>query len=107
MWVIDIRHWLDETQTQAAIPRLRLKVNKLSEIITYATSIAAGLSVESPPRCWRRPGRKPCKGQLKIEMNTETEQIHWICPECGDEGVVSGWAGLIWDMRDSLPGYLH
>jgi RNA polymerase subunit RPABC4/transcription elongation factor Spt4 len=23
-----------------------------------------------------------------------------LCPECGDEGVVSGWRGLIWDMMD-------
>jgi hypothetical protein len=27
MWVIDIRHWLDETQSGPAVPQLRLKVN--------------------------------------------------------------------------------
>ena len=38
MWVIDIRHWLDETQSGPAVPQLRLKVKKLGEIIIYATS---------------------------------------------------------------------
>ncbi len=33
MWVIDIRHWLDETQSGPAVPQLRLKVKKLGEII--------------------------------------------------------------------------
>ena len=56
MWVIDIRHWLDEKKSGPAVPQLNLKVKKLSEIITYATSIAAGLSMESIPKCWRKFG---------------------------------------------------
>ena len=31
MWVIDIRHWLDETKSGPAVPQLNLKVKKLSE----------------------------------------------------------------------------
>jgi hypothetical protein len=45
MWVINIQHWLDEKKSGPAVPQLRLKAKKLSEIIIYATSIAAGLSV--------------------------------------------------------------
>ena len=107
MWVIDIRHWLDDKKTQAAIPRLRYKVNKLVEIITYASSREVGLPIDQVPLCWRRPGRRPCKGQLEIQLNPKTEQIHWICPECGDEGIVSGWSGLIWDMRDTASESMH
>jgi hypothetical protein len=25
---------------------------------------------------------------------------NWECPVCLDEGVVTGWEGLIWDMRE-------
>ncbi len=48
MWVINIQHWLDKTKSGPAVPQLKLKVEKLSEIIIYATSIAAGLSVGTP-----------------------------------------------------------
>ena len=33
MWVINIQHWLDETMTGPAVPQLKQKVKKLSEII--------------------------------------------------------------------------
>jgi hypothetical protein len=100
MWVIDIRHWLDETQTGPGVPQLKSKVKKLTEIITYATSVETGVSVNSPPKCWRRPKKKPCKGLLDIHLDLATDQIHWICPFCEDEGVVTGWKDLIWGMSN-------
>jgi len=106
MWVINIQHWLDATKTAAGVPQLRLKVKKLSEIIIYATSMTVGIPIQQIPKCWRRPKRKPCNGELDILLEEETRQIHWYCTVCGDEGVVSGWEGLIWDMRDT-PDNLH
>ncbi len=106
MWVIDINHWLDETKSCHAVPQLRLKVKKLTEIITYATSIASRMPVDSIPKCWRRPKRKPCKGELEIELDKISGHIHWYCEVCEDEGVISGWEGLIWDMSDK-PGKMH
>ena len=107
MWVIDIRHWLGENLVDAGLPQLRLKVKKLGEIVSYATAIEAGIPVDFQPVCWRRPKRKACKGKLEIDLNSDTDQIHWMCPECGDEGVVTGWKGLIWDMTDSLSAPLQ
>lgn len=106
MWVINIQHWLDEKGGGPAVPQLRLKVKKLSEIIVYATSVAAGLPVESIPKCWRRPKRKPCKGELSINIDEKSGHISWHCGICGDDGVVSGWEGLIWDMTDT-DGKIH
>ena len=106
MWVIDIRHWLDDSQSGAAVPQLKSKVKKITEIITYATSIESGLSVDSQPKCWRRPKRKPCKGNLDIQIYPASGQIYWMCPICEDEGVVTGWRGLIWDMSN-LPTYFQ
>jgi len=100
MWVIDIRHWLDESLTGPGLPQLKSKVKKLGEIITYATAVEAGIPVDVQPRCWRKPKRKPCAGELDISFDPNTDQIHWLCPECGDEGVVSGLRWLIWDMMD-------
>ena len=106
MWVINIQHWLDETMNGPAVPQLNLKVKKLSEIITYATSVATGIPTGSIPQCWRRPKRKPCKSELDIELYQASGQIHWRCRICGDEGVISGWEGLIWDMLDT-DGHVH
>lgn len=106
MWVINIQHWLDETRSGPAVSQLKLKVKKLSEIIIYATSVAAGMPTESIPKCWRRPKRRPCKGELDIELDQTSGQIQWRCGVCGDEGVVSGWEGLIWDMLDT-DGQVH
>lgn len=101
MWVIDIRHWLDDTNSGPAVPQLRLKVKKLSEIIMYATSRSSNVLTEAAPKCWRRPNRKPCKAVLDIELDESRGQIHWYCNSCQDEGVISGWHGLIWDMTDA------
>jgi hypothetical protein len=87
--------------TGPGVPQLKRKVEKLAEIVTYATSEAAGLPVGQIPTCRRRPGRKPCKSALDIYLDEEKEQIYWYCNSCHDEGVVSGWRGLIWDMLDA------
>jgi hypothetical protein len=99
MWVIDINDWLDKNKTGPGVFQLKYKVERLAQIITYATSKQSGLPKISQPTCWRKPKRKPCSGILKIEINSKNE-IHWECPACNDEGVVSGWRGLIWDMLD-------
>ena len=101
MWVIDIRHWLNDDKTGPAVPQLRLKVKKMTEIITFATSLEKGLVTSSPPKCWRRPNRKPCAGELEIHFTAE-DRIHWICPVCEDEGVLMGFRGLIWDISEGI-----
>ena len=101
MLVIDIRHWLDETYSGPALPQLKLKVERLCVIITYATSLANDIQATIIPRCRRRPKRKPCNEVLDIELNESIGQIHWYCKSCKDEGVITGWEGLIWDMSDA------
>ena len=106
MWVIDIRRWLDHSRTGPGSSQPEL-VKKLGEIVSYATAVEAGIWVDFEPECWRRPKRKACKGKLDIDLDTDTEQIHWRCPVCGDEGVVTGWKGLIWDLTDCSSEFLQ
>lgn len=102
MWVVDIRHWLNETRSGPAVPQLKSRVKNLSEIITYATSIVSDVPLVKTPKCSRRPKRRPCNGLLEIDLDESTGQIYWYCPNCHDEGVITGWEGLIWDMSDAL-----
>jgi len=107
MWVIDIRHWLNESRTGPAVSQLKRKVEKLKEIIVFATSVESFVPVGSYPKCWRKPGRKNCTGRLIVEMAGEDE-IHWICPVCGDEGVVRGWKDLFWNITiDDMEEGIH
>lgn len=107
MWVIDIRHWLNESQSGAAAPQLEKKVEKLKEIIVFATSVESSIPVQSFPKCNRRPGRKPCQGRLDVHM-TEDDEIHWFCPVCGDEGIIHGWKDLFWNITiDDLEEGIH
>jgi hypothetical protein len=43
---------------------------------------------------------------LDIELIPETGLIFWECPVCQDEGNVSGWEDLIWDIS-AYPSDLH
>ena len=82
-----------------------IPIEPFKKLITYTTTVAIGLPVDNPPKRWRRPKRKPCKGVLEIGFE-QPDRIHWLCPVCEDEGVVSGWEGLIWDMT-IMPGNYH
>jgi len=106
MWVIDIRHWLNDNYDGPAVPQLALKVAKIKEIIIYATSACTGRKAGLAPGCWRRPQRKPCKGILDVKVVGQDE-IRWFCPVCGDEGVVRGWTSLNWNMSSSPNDTVH
>lgn len=107
MWIIDIRHWLNESHTGPAVPQLKKKVERLKEIIVFASSVESFVPTRAFPKCDRRPGRKSCKGKLDVKMISE-DQIHWICPVCGDEGIVSGWKDLFWNITiEDLEDEIH
>lgn len=102
MWIIDIRHWLNEEGTEPGAPQLKNKIKKLTEIILYVTSTKAGIKSPPVPECWRRPKRKPCVGKLDMSLDPEEKVIRFYCPKCKDEGVITGWQGLIWDLSDGV-----
>jgi hypothetical protein len=103
MWVIDMQTWLDKLFFGNVVPRLKVTLKKLAEIITYATANEAGISVDVQPVCWRRPKGKACKCKLDINLDSDTDQIRWRCPACGNMGAVTGWQGEFWDMTSIQP----
>lgn len=106
MWSINIRNLLNEQLDGPAAPQLRFKVKKLTELISYITALESDLLVGDPPLCWLRPGRKPCKTELHLSW-TDDDGIYWQCPQCGFEGTLDGWQGLIWDLSDSGNHTVH
>jgi len=62
MWVIDIRHWLNESLDGPAAPQLKKRVDKLKEIIVYATSVQSFVPVENYPNVTKDQAENFVKG---------------------------------------------
>ena len=43
--------------------------------------------------------KKGCSGMIKSAFRPDTEEIHWYCPDCENDGLISGWQGTKWDNR--------
>jgi hypothetical protein len=55
-------------------------------------------------KCRRRPGRKPCPGEIETDFEPDTDTIVWWCPVCGENGYITNWQGTLWDCAtDSMP----
>lgn len=95
-WIIDLRCYLAPTGTMAELPP---RVRKLAEYIASIV-VDATTHLDDPPtvRCRRRPGRRRCTGVvMSYPNNDENDTIHWYCPVCGDNGLISGWQNTLWD----------
>ena len=95
-WVINIRHYDYPEEEAARVSRQAVR------IATYFASIVEG-TVGGPEfggatgvRCRRRPGRVPCPGVIVSELHPGGHELRWWCPVCGDNGVISNWAGTRW-----------
>jgi len=107
IWVTDITHFLDEHGAMADIPA------PAQRLATYFASIIAAASNEDYydeddamiVHCRRRPGRKPCSGDIISFIEPEHDEILWHCPVCKDEGVIRNWRGTLWDC--SQHGLTH
>jgi len=54
--------------------------------------------------CRRRPRHVPCPGTIVAAPAEDSDAIVWTCPECGDQGWISGWHGSPWDRLDEAFG---
>ena len=99
-WITDLRHFLDDDGSLADMASPAHKIaNYFGRIVKAVTTrnrdtLAVGV------RCRRRPGRKPCPGEI-IAFVDEQGAISWSCPVCKDNGVISAWKGTIWDWSVS------
>ena len=38
-----------------------------------------------------------CKGVIQSEITENSSEIHWLCPECNNEGYISEWENTQWN----------
>jgi hypothetical protein len=98
-WITDLTHFLDE---KGRIAPERGPARRMAEFLTSIVAMVSRPELVIPQeyrvRCRRRPGRKPCPGIIKADLDPETEDVDWWCPVCGDNGYIRNWKGTAWDM---------
>jgi hypothetical protein len=103
VFVSDLRHFLDlPADTPAPARRM---AEHLTLIVRAATAGDAGLPWVSALTCSRRPGHRPCPGNLAVSRSDIPPSIAWQCTSCGDEGVISGWERSPFDLRPHGSGH--
>jgi hypothetical protein len=97
IFVIDIRHFLDEQGDLPLddVPRRR-RALRLAQLVEAGGPLEVGQLRETLVACTARPNRKPCPGLLWVEK-TRDHRIHGYCLACQrDELLISGWQATPW-----------
>jgi hypothetical protein len=87
----------------ADVPRnLRVLIAYERRIAEAASAWGLPMRLDTPIRCRRRPGRKPCPGHLAVR--SLSAGVLWGCTRCPDWGLISGLQGTPWDRSAPDPG---
>src|SRR2546426_530742 len=99
-WITDMRHYLGPDDRLGNMPVRALNVALfLGSVVAWVTSRPSGQVSRTNVPCRRSPKRRRCLGEIHAGFDHTSEAIIWQCPECGDRGHISGWAGTPWDRR--------
>jgi Plasmid pRiA4b ORF-3-like protein len=100
MFVVDLRHFLDENGDLAAMPAPAVTLARFNaSIVGWVTRLPPGSGAERTNVPCRAQSRgKRCRGEIDALLS-EDEVILWHCSHCAQEGVISGWQETRWDRR--------
>jgi hypothetical protein len=65
----------------------------LALVVDATTKTTPSILTSTDLRCFK----KACHGLIKTAVKHNDEEIHWYCPDCENEGVISHWHGTKWD----------
>ena len=95
MYITNIQHLLDASAKMPnEMPKeARELISFLKLIIDITTKNVPHTLTATDVRCFE----KGCNGMIKTALRPDTEEIHWYCPDCENEGLISNWQGTKWD----------
>jgi hypothetical protein len=105
-WITDLAHFLEDGRLSTELPGSALK------LVEYLGGIVAAVTRIEPDdplgvRCRRKPGRRPCSGEIEGYIVPESGDIYWECLACHDRGLIPNWENTMWDLRDAGEDPLH
>ena len=97
MYITNIRHLLDASAKMPEdMPKeARELIGFLTPIIDTTTKNLPHTLTTTDVRCFE----KGCHGLIKTALMPNNEEIHWYCPHCENEGIISDWKLTEWDNQ--------
>jgi hypothetical protein len=97
MYKSQIPHFLDEKgNIPTEMPKQARELASFMALVVDTTTKTLPSTLTSTDiRCFN----KGCHGLIKTAIMPKSGEIHWYCPDCENEGVISGWQGTKWDNR--------
>ena len=97
MYISNMTHFLDDTGN---IPKEMPKQTRelasfMALVVDTTTKTCPQTLTTTDVRCFQ----KGCSGLIKSALRPDTGEIHWYCPDCENEGVISEWQKTKWDNR--------
>ena len=95
MYINNFQHLLDASEKMSdEMPKgVRELIGFLTLIIDTTTTNISQTLTTTNVKCFE----KGCSGLIKTALRPDTGEIHWYCPECENEGVISDWQKTKWD----------
>jgi hypothetical protein len=97
MYISQMPHFLDESgNIPKQMPKeARELASFFALVVDTTTKTMPSILTKTDIRCFQ----KGCHGMVKSAMSPDGKEIHWYCPECENEGVISDWQKTKWDNR--------
>jgi len=97
MYITNIQHLLEAS---AKMPEempveARELIGFLTQVIDTTTKNLPDSLTTTDVKCFKNG----CSGMIKSAFRPDTQEIHWYCPDCEVDGLISGWQGTNWDNR--------
>ena len=92
-----MQHFLDEKgNIPKNMPKQARELASFMALIVDTTTKKIPFTLsQTDIRCFK----KKCEGLIKSEVLKENNEIHWVCSECDNEGMISDWKLTKWDNR--------
>ena len=95
MYISDMTHFLNE---KGNIPKempdeARELASFFALVVDHTTKTMLSKLTPSGIRCFKRG----CHGTINTTLKPNKKEIHWYCPKCENEGVISNWEGTKWN----------
>jgi len=97
MYISNLQHFLDETgNIPKQMPKqARELASVLALVVDITTKTLPSTLTSIDIRCFN----KGCHGLIKTAIMPKNAEIHWYCPDCEIDGLISGWQKTEWDNR--------
>jgi len=97
MYISNMQHFLDEAgNIPKQMPKeAREMASFLALIVDITTKNIPFTLTQTDIRCFKTG----CHGLIKSEVLKESNEIHWVCSKCPNEGRISDWKLTKWDNR--------